>query len=96
MSRDTPSTSAHRGPAQPEVGRRRPAFVCAFPRATAIGLPDSGRVVGRAWLAEHRLPDSEVSSEHLRVDRRGGTLRVADAGSRNGTWVNGARLGPSD
>jgi DNA-binding NtrC family response regulator len=32
----------------------------------------------------------------LRVDRRGGVLRVADAGSRNGTWVNGARLAPSD
>jgi hypothetical protein len=96
MPRDVPSTSEHRGPAQPEAGRRRPALVCAFPRARAVALPDSGTVVGRAWLAEHGLADTEVSSGHVRVDRAGGALRVADAGSRNGTWVNGSRLAPRD
>jgi transcriptional regulator with GAF, ATPase, and Fis domain len=96
MARDVPSTSAHRGPVQPEGGRRRPALVCAFPRAAAVALPDSGTVVGRAWLAERGLADTEVSSGHLRIDRAGGTLRVADVGSRNGTWVNGSRLAPRD
>jgi hypothetical protein len=96
MPRDVPSTSEHRGPVQPEGGRRRPALVCAFPRPAALPLPDSGTVVGRAWLAERGLADTEVSSAHLRIDRAGGVLRVADAGSRNGTWVNGARLAPSD
>ncbi len=96
MSKDAPSTSEHRGPAKPEGGRRRPALVCAFPRPAALALPDSGAVVGRAWLAEHGLADTEVSSGHLRVDRAGGALRVADAGSRNGTWVNGSRLTPRD
>jgi MoxR-like ATPase len=91
-----PSTSEHRGPAQPAGGRRRPALVCAFPRPAAIALPDSGTVVGRAWLAERGLADTEVSGAHLRVDRAGGALRVADAGSRNGTWVNGSRLSPRD
>jgi DNA-binding NtrC family response regulator len=59
-------------------------------------VPDSGRVVGRAWLAERGVVDSEVSSAHLRIDRAGGALRVADAGSRNGTWVNGSRLEKGD
>jgi hypothetical protein len=96
MAKDLPSTSAHRGPTRPEGGRRRAALVCAFPRPIAFALPDSGTVIGRGWLAEHGLADTEVSSAHVRIDRAGGTLRVADAGSRNGTWVNGSRLGPRD
>ncbi len=96
MARDVPSTSEHRGPVAPEGGRRRPALVCAFPRPAALPLPDSGTVVGRAWLAERGLADSEVSSKHLRIDRAGGVLRVADVGSRNGTWVNGCKLAPRD
>lgn len=96
MPRNDPSTSAHRGPIQPEGGRRRPALVCAFPRPLAFALPDSGTVIGRAWLAERGLADTEVSSAHIRIDRAGGVLRVADVGSRNGTWVNGSRLSPRD
>ena len=96
MSKDLPTTSAHRGPAQPEGGRRRAALVCAFPRPAALALPDSGTVLGRAWLAERGLADTEVSGAHARIDRAGGALRVADAGSRNGTWVNGSRLAPRD
>jgi MoxR-like ATPase len=96
MPKDVPSTLQHRVPQKPEGGRRRAALVCAFPHARAVALPDSGTVIGRAWLAEHGLADTEVSSGHLRVDRAGGALRVADAGSRNGTWVNGARLAPRD
>src|SRR5262249_6636952 len=96
MTKDVPSTSEHRGPMQPEGHRRRPALVSAFPRSMAVALPDSGTLIGRVWLAERGLADTEVSSAHLRVDRAGGSLRVADAGSRNGTWVNGARLAPRD
>src|SRR5512134_2330202 len=96
MAKDVPSTSVHRGPAQPEAGRRRPALVCAYPRPIALALPDSGTVIGRAWVAERGLADTEVSTSHLRVDRAGGGLRVADVGSRNGTWVNGSRLSARD
>jgi MoxR-like ATPase len=96
MPKDVPSTSEHRSPVEPQIGRRRPALICAFPRPAALALPDSGTVIGRAWLAERGLADTEVSSGHLRVDRAGGALRVADVGSRNGTWVNGSRLAPRD
>jgi hypothetical protein len=96
MPRDASSTVEHRGPSQPRAGARRPALVCAFPRPAALALPDSGSVVGRDWLAANGLADTEVSGAHLKIDRAGGTLRVADAGSRNGTWVNGHRLARSD
>ncbi len=97
MAKDAPtSTRKHQGPAQPEGARRRAALVCAFPRPAAFALPDSGTVLGRAWLAERDLTDTEVSSVHVRIDRAGGALRVADTGSRNGTWVNGSRLAPRD
>ncbi len=97
MAKEAPgSTSEHRGPAAPAGDRRRPALVVAYPRPLAIELPDSGVAVGRAWLAENGAPDTEVSGAHLKIDRRGGGLRVADAGSRNGTWVNGARLSARD
>ena len=96
MGEDVPSTSLHRGPVQPGGQRRRAALICAFPRAVAVEVPDSGTVLGRAWLSKHGLSDTEVSSAHVRIDRSGGVLRVADAGSRNGTWVNGSKLGPRD
>ncbi len=96
MAKEAPSTSEHKGPVAPEAGRRRQALVCAFPTPLAVALPDSGQVIGRAWLAERGLADTEVSGKHLKFDRAGGGVRVADAGSRNGTWVNGARLSPKD
>ena len=37
------------------------------------------------------IPDSEVSRRHVRMEVREGLLRVRDAGSTNGTWVNGTR-----
>ena len=95
-NKEAPSTSEHRGPVQPLGTRRRPALVAAFPRPSAVAIPDSGTIVGRAWLADHGLADTEVSGAHLRVDRRGGVLRIADVGSRNGTWVHGARLSNKD
>lgn len=96
MSGDSASTVEHRGPSPPKTGATRPAFVCAFPRPHALAVPDSGSVVGRDWLAAANLADEKVSSKHLSIDRAGGVLSVADAGSRNGTWVNGARLSASD
>jgi len=85
----TAITDLHRGPARPSGPARRAALIGVFPRPVAVGMPDSGTVIGRRWLAEHGLEDREVSGEHLRFDRRGGASSVTDVGSRNGTWVNG-------
>ncbi|SEC92204.1 FHA domain-containing protein [Amycolatopsis tolypomycina] len=51
-------------------------------------------LVGRGPDADLRLRSEQVSLRHawIRQDARG--TWVADAGSRNGTWVNGRRLAP--
>jgi hypothetical protein len=69
-------------------------LVCAFPRPIAMALPDSGAAVGRAWLAEQGIQDTEVSSAHLCFRRVGGVLSLSDLGSSNGTWVNGQPVAP--
>lgn len=56
-------------------------------------LPSPGEPVGRQWLEALGLGDAEVSSRHLVFSRqRGGALELTDAGSRNGTWVDAARI----
>jgi pSer/pThr/pTyr-binding forkhead associated (FHA) protein len=67
-----------------------------------IGKPPRGKVcpldkavvrIGRTDDAEIRLPNGEVSREHARVFQVGQDFFVEDLGSRNGTRVNGARIG---
>ncbi len=90
-----PTTREHRPPARPEAGTTRPALVCAFPRSFAVPLPSG--VVGRAWLETLKLPDPEVSGAHFSIVRLpGGTVQIKDAGSRNGTFVDGTRLAPAE
>jgi transcriptional regulator with PAS, ATPase and Fis domain len=60
----------------------------------AVQLPANGVAVGRQWLADAGLPDSKVSSNHLRFRRESGQLFVEDLDSSNCTWVNGGRLAP--
>ena len=96
MTKTVPSTNVHRAPARSPGVRRRPALVCAYPKPLALPLPDSGTVIGRAWLADRDLDDSEVSGQHIRIDRAGGALAVIDVDSRNGTWVSGARVAPNE
>lgn len=93
---NAPTTAVHRGPDRPRGPAGRPALVCVFPVARALPLPDSGKRVGRSWLAAADLADAEVSGAHLAFDRTGGRLRVEDVGSRNGTWLAGQRLSPGE
>ena len=85
-------TTGHRPPASPSDEQAFPALICAFPRSAALAVPPSETPVGRDWLEAAGLTDSEISSSHVRFSRGGGALRIADAGSRNGTWVNGDAL----
>jgi pSer/pThr/pTyr-binding forkhead associated (FHA) protein len=48
-------------------------------------------VVGRVE-ADVSLDDEEVSRRHALVRPAGGGIEILDLGSRNGTWVNGARI----
>lgn len=55
-------------------------------------LPAGELLVGRGTECAVRLASSGVSRVHarLQVDARG--ARLADEGSKNGTWVNGSRI----
>ena len=49
-------------------------------------------VLGRALDADVRLPDAYISSRHARIRRTSRGWTVEDAGSKNGTMVNGRRI----
>jgi DNA-binding winged helix-turn-helix (wHTH) protein len=54
-------------------------------------IPEGACLVGRGVECGVRLPSSRVSRVHARLGAEGGRLWVEDAGSKNGTWVNGER-----
>jgi len=64
----------------------------ALRAGTSIELTNGARV-GRGTENTIRLDaDSTVSSRHATIDSRADGLWVEDAGSTNGTFVNGARV----
>ncbi|HHV54020.1 MAG TPA: FHA domain-containing protein [Firmicutes bacterium] len=50
-------------------------------------------LVGRGSGNDVRVFDPYVSARHLRLLVTTGRVTVEDLGSRNGTWINGRRLG---
>jgi hypothetical protein len=71
-----------------------------WPELHALAGPLAGRrlrlrpgVLGRGACAATRLDDPTVSREHARVRVEAGRILVEDLGSRNGSWLGGARLG---
>lgn len=52
-------------------------------------IAHTARFVGRAPKSDLRLPFTEVSEVHARLEERGGRPWVQDHKSRNGTFVNG-------
>ena len=55
----------------------------------------AGAVVGRSpFEGEVVLNHPEVSRRHFRLFVENGSLRVADLGSMNGTWIDGIALDP--
>ncbi len=75
------------------------AFRCDVPLAppARIYLPVGQAVIGRGALssgagsdgAEIRVPDDGMSTVHARLSRRNERVTIEDAGSKNGTHVNG-------
>jgi two-component system response regulator AtoC len=62
-------------------------------RTRVVELDDGGEVTfGRSRAATIVVDHEKVSRMHARVTRRGAHIAVEDLGSRNGTWVNGARV----
>lgn len=87
-----PGTEEHGVPDFGESPRGEPALLCAFPKLAVFAIPSPGTPVGREWLEENGIADTRVSGAHAKFARIGGRLAVEDAGSRNGTWLDGQRL----
>ena len=85
------------------VGYLRPVDVAAF-RVSVVEGPDAGQSItidgtrpsrahlGKSSLSALRLSDLSVSRNHITLDVVGGTLRLVDVGSTNGTFVNGLEV----
>lgn len=83
-------------PQLPDATGRRVAFllVVGGPR-TAIGRAyrlESELLLGRAGEADVWLDEEGVSRKHARVIRTDNGAELVDLNSRNGTWINGARI----
>src|SRR5690349_19300037 len=55
-------------------------------------LKDGTNVVGRTPQCDIVLPTAGVSKQHARIEVHGDKIIVADAGSRNGTFVDGVAI----
>jgi DNA-binding winged helix-turn-helix (wHTH) protein len=55
-------------------------------------LPPGQSFVGRGPECAVRLPSSEVSRVHAELAVSGRQATLEDRGSKNGTWINGARI----
>ncbi len=60
------------------------------PRLIALRIPAAGLILGRETLAEST--DERMSRQHARITWAGDQVRIADLGSRNGTFVDGRQL----
>jgi pSer/pThr/pTyr-binding forkhead associated (FHA) protein len=52
-------------------------------------------LIGRGEECHFPIDDEQVSRVHCRVKVEGSVVTIVDAGSRNGTLVNGRRIAPS-
>jgi pSer/pThr/pTyr-binding forkhead associated (FHA) protein len=52
--------------------------------------------IGRAENADLRLDHESVSRLHCRMEKVGNLIRLLDAGSKNGTFLNGSRIDSED
>lgn len=68
-----------------------------------VSGPEKGRcipfeadtvVLGRAPGNDIQMKDKSISRRHLRIERRGDRYFIRDLGSKNGTFIEGARIEP--
>jgi len=55
-------------------------------------LEQTVTVIGRASSCDIQIASAGISKEHVRIELLGDKVIVSDAGSRNGTFVNGVKI----
>ncbi len=92
---DEDTTQTELPPVAPDCSRVSNATITVL-TGTATGtmmkLAQGLCVIGRAPTAQLRLVDDGVSRNHAQIRHDGELLWVSDLESRNGTYVNGARI----
>jgi MoxR-like ATPase len=63
-----------------------------YSKASEIEITDGKTLIGRDTDCEFIIPDGDISRHHSRISRSGGTIVIEDLDSRNGTFVNSARV----
>ena len=81
-----------RNPDEVEAPARFVLLAVSGPAADVSFLINGATRVGRSPAADIVLSDPSVSRSHALLDVRAGKLYVQDAGSTNGTYVNGERI----
>lgn len=72
---------------------RRHLLVFNGTSSSMYQLPPAGRIIiGRAETADLRIDEASVSRQHAEVVIDGDAITIADLGSSNGTFVNGAKI----
>ena len=56
-------------------------------------VSEADRILGRDETNDIVLRDDQVSGRHARITSEGDAFKVEDLASRNGTFVNGERIG---
>lgn len=70
-----------------------PTLLAVFGARRGIARELTARtVIGRGKGVDLTLIDDRVSREHCVIEQRGNQWWVVDLGSRNGTWLDGARV----
>lgn len=83
--------------AAPEVSAARELVIIGGSLAgRSYALAEAEQVLGRDAACALSLPDPALSREHLRIRAANGAIEIADAGSRNGTAVDGRRVEPGE
>lgn len=61
-----------------------------------FSLPSSVTIIGRRHDCDLYIPLTLVSRKHCQISHYGGTLKIRDLGSHNGTILNGERIDESE
>ncbi|MBI5534824.1 MAG: sigma 54-interacting transcriptional regulator [Deltaproteobacteria bacterium] len=90
-------TETRHGPGGAPAARKVMGAVLVFSENPSEQVPRGFELaaacrIGRDTTAEIPINDTQASRLHASLTPSPGGVHVADLGSRNGTWVNGARL----
>ncbi len=62
-------------------------------KTSSITLRGTETIIGRSSYCTASISDPSVSRVHASITQRAGAMFIQDMGSKNGTFLNGSRIG---